>query len=205
MAINERALFEAALEFADFPAREAFLQKAITDAGLEMLAACKSLGSVDLRNCPKITSAGVAKLQSAFPTCKMQSDHSFVPGPSTMVVSPQYEWSEPVSLGPNINTEAREATPSLTDDELLLVFARDGRGMLLTSLSSDGEKNTWHAKPMSGGAFQPGVPLQPPFDASRAGCLVMPSDGTTIYFHSRSIEGGAGDLDLWMCRRVPKR
>jgi hypothetical protein len=26
-----------------------------------------------------------------------------------------------------------------------------------------------------------------------------------LYFHSRELPGGSGDLDLWMVRRVPKK
>ncbi|WP_254513673.1 serine/threonine protein kinase [Anatilimnocola floriformis] len=41
--------------------------------------------------------------------------------------SPEYEWTEPVNLGPAINTAARETCPRFTDDELTLIFERGGR------------------------------------------------------------------------------
>ncbi|HYH63700.1 MAG TPA: serine/threonine-protein kinase [Urbifossiella sp.] len=32
----------------------------------------------------------------------------------------------------------------------------------------------------------------------------LSADGSRLYFHSRELPGGAGDLDLWVCRRLPR-
>jgi serine/threonine protein kinase len=40
---------------------------------------------------------------------------------------PEFIWSQPVNLGAGVNSASREASPALTDDELLLVFTRGAR------------------------------------------------------------------------------
>jgi serine/threonine protein kinase len=42
-----------------------------------------------------------------------------------LMASPEAEWSELRSLGPGVNSSARELNPTLTDDELTLVFTRN--------------------------------------------------------------------------------
>jgi internalin A len=44
---------------------------AVTDAGLRHIERLKRLKMLDLRNCPNITDAGIARLQKALPKCKI--------------------------------------------------------------------------------------------------------------------------------------
>jgi hypothetical protein len=44
---------------------------AVTDAGLDALVGLKKLKNVNVSFCPKVTSAGVAKLQKALPSVKI--------------------------------------------------------------------------------------------------------------------------------------
>ena len=99
----------------------------ITDATLEQLAKCATLQSLSIQGCPQLTEAGVRKLQAALPKCKITSDFPESPvaaHPPLPEFFATATWSAPVNLGSTINTPAREATPSLTSDELLLVFTR---------------------------------------------------------------------------------
>ena len=83
-------------------------------------------------------------------------------------------------------------------------FASDGRGLLLTTMDMGREVTKWHARPDSKSPFSPGVKLQPPFDTLGIGMPRLSADGMTLYFHSRLLPNGYGDLDLWMSRRVKK-
>jgi len=43
-----------------------------------------------------------------------------------LLESSEYQWGPPVNLGPKINTKERDAAPTLTDDELTILFSRKG-------------------------------------------------------------------------------
>jgi formylglycine-generating enzyme required for sulfatase activity/serine/threonine protein kinase len=63
----------------------------------------------------------------------------------------------------------------------------------------------WHARPAIDEPFSAGTPnnmsLTGPIET---GSPWVSPDGKRMYFHSRDIPGGHGELDLWMVRRVAK-
>ncbi len=62
----------------------------------------------------------------------------------------------------------------------------------------------WHARHASNEPFSAGTPLGVSVDPLGTGSPWVSPDGQRLYFHTREIPGGQGDLDLWMVRRVPK-
>lgn len=55
-----------------------------------------------------------------------QTGPSLAQTPALAMMDRSTVWSDPVNLGPGINSAGREANPSLTDDELLIAFTRAG-------------------------------------------------------------------------------
>ena len=100
------------------------------------------------------------------------------------------EWSEPVSIGPTINTPAKETQPSLSADGRTIYFASDragGNGGLDIWVSHKAIDNTW-SEPMNLGD-----------SVNRAGDQMSPFihfDGATLYFSSNN-HIGMGGYDLY--------
>ncbi len=82
--------------------------------------------STNLQEDPKTISSSKVDDQTSAPDPSIPSDQRKQnDAPIQKVLfSPEYKWSEPENLGADINTPLRELNPSLTDDELLMVFAR---------------------------------------------------------------------------------
>jgi len=107
-------------------------------------------------------------------------------------------WSEPVNLGPPVNSLSLEATPSISADGLLLFFQSDrpdGYG---------GPVDIWVAmRPTTYANWGTPVNLGPVintwgFDGSPS----ISADGSALYFVSNR-SGGQGDLDLWQVSITP--
>ena len=106
-------------------------------------------------------------------------------------------WSEPVNLGPNINTSFQEGNPSISADQLALYFSswRQPEGY--------GENDIWMierptindpwSQPMNLGPIinSPYVEIRPDISA----------DGLTLFFSSDR-PGGYGEDDLWVTTRA---
>ena len=108
-------------------------------------------------------------------------------------------------------TPTAEFNPTPTVDvhlqggwSVIYSFSSDGRGLLKTTMADDVETITWHTRPADSPDWSEGQPLPAPFDAIQFGAPFLSTDGNTIYFHSRSLPDGQGDLDLWMSRRTLK-
>lgn len=103
-----------------------------------------------------------------------------------------FEWSEPVWLGPVVNSPARDLNPELSPDGLSLYFTsfRDGAGHIYVSQRAD-EACAWGAPvklgpPINGDGFQFSPDVSP--------------DGHYLYFASNG-HGGFGDADIFMSYR----
>jgi outer membrane protein OmpA-like peptidoglycan-associated protein len=99
-------------------------------------------------------------------------------------------WSEPVKLGPNINTDADESSVFIHPDNRTLYFSSNGHpGM--------GGMDIFMSKPDSTGDWGKPVNLGYPINTSGDdNCLSISSDGTTAFFASDR-EGGYGGLDIY--------
>ncbi len=118
------------------------------------------------------------------------------PTPGEILTSPDWVWTEPVNLGPTVNTEHRDAAPCLSADGLVLLFHSDRPG-------GQGDLDLWESRRKSA-AEQFGEPVNlgaavngPALDESA--CLS--ADGLTLLFVSNRA-GGSGGNDIWMARRA---
>jgi len=112
--------------------------------------------------------------------------------------TPDDPWSEPVNLGPPVNSPSIEATPSISADGLLLFFQSDRPG------GYGGPVDIWvtRRKTPDDPWLEP-VNLGPvinTFDFD--GCPSISADGSTLYFVSNR-PGGHGDEDLWQVSITP--
>jgi hypothetical protein len=105
-------------------------------------------------------------------------------------------WSEPVNLGPNVNSSSEEGAPSISADDRALFFNSD---------RSLGNWQIWMSKRESkdDNWSQP-VNLSP--DINIAGEQYDPEvspDGSTLYFTPPARADGYGADDLWETRIIP--
>ncbi len=117
-----------------------------------MLARLKSLSLRDIGG----TSAGIKRLAQLIPLCRItrQIDghvvDSIEPRPNNqaadakgsfvaeLLTSPDYDWLPPENLGSAINTPGRELCPTLTSDERIIVFSRNGKLQISRRASREG-------------------------------------------------------------------
>lgn len=106
------------------------------------------------------------------------------------------DWSEPVNLGPPVNSSAREIMPALSPDGLSLYFVSDravgglgGNDIWVARRSS--VRSPWNA-PINLGA--------PTNSAAEEVDPALSSDGRLLFFSSNR-QGGQGRLDLYVSRR----
>lgn len=109
-------------------------------------------------------------------------------------------WSEPVNLGPVVNSEVEELTPAISKDGLSLYFGspRPATGMggdLWVSRRASADA-PWQA-PRSLGET---INVAPPVADNGA---ALSRDGHLLYFQSNR-PGGFGNLDLYVSRRKDK-
>lgn len=105
-------------------------------------------------------------------------------------------WSEPVNLGPVVNSSAADNNPTLSADELSLYFASDRPGGL-------GGTDIWVARRASPDAPW-GIPVHlgaPVSSPSADGGPVLSADGHLLFIHSNR-PGGYGANDIWVARRA---
>ncbi|MBS1627494.1 MAG: PD40 domain-containing protein [Bacteroidetes bacterium] len=103
-------------------------------------------------------------------------------------------WSEPENLGPNVNTEYWESTPSLSPDNRVLYFSSDRPGGI-------GGKDLYISFKQSNGRFGPAKNMGPLINS--VGDEIAPyihSDNQTLYFSSNGLPG-YGNEDLFICRK----
>ena len=104
-------------------------------------------------------------------------------------------WSEPVNLGPVINSKGQEACPCLSTDGLSLLFSGDRPGGLgksdLWMCTRTATSEPWSVPTNLGSGVNSD-------EHDIAPCLS--SDELTLLFASDRT-GGHGDVDIWMCSR----
>ncbi len=102
-------------------------------------------------------------------------------------------WSEPVSIGPNINTNGHDASIGLSPD-----------GQKLFLYRSDGIKyGNIYTSDLKGDEWQVPEPLPYPINTRYwEGSASITPDGRTIYFASNR-PGGYGGKDLYMIKKLP--
>ncbi|MFC1652463.1 protein kinase [Planctomycetota bacterium] len=107
-------------------------------------------------------------------------------------------WSEPVNLGPPVNSPSIEATPSISADGLLLFFQSDRPG------GYGGGADIWVARrKTTDDPWSEPVNLGPVISTwGFDGNPIISADGSTLYFVSNR-PGGHGDEDLWQVSITP--
>jgi len=146
-------------------------------------------GSVD--EAPTLAADGLTLL--------FNSDRSGKHGMSDLWVcnrpSPNAAWSSPRNLGPQINSLAYQGYAALAPDGLALVFNSNRTGgpwsgpLWLSTRASTDEQ--WPA------------PVRLWKDTLGAWSCCLSADAQTMLFDSKR-DGGRGDFDIWMSRRVRK-
>jgi len=106
-------------------------------------------------------------------------------------------WSEPVNLGPTVNSSDAEGFPSISADGLTLYFSSNNRpgGPLGSDLwmTTRATKSDFWQKPVN-----LGFPVN---SASREFTQSISADGLSLYFGSER-SGGSGSDDIWVTTRA---
>jgi hypothetical protein len=122
---------------------------------------------------------------------------TFVPAPGPMSAAPTYgDWSDPVNLGPEINSSANEMGPALSKDELSLYFQTNRAGGL-------GRTDLWVSRrPDRDAPWGQPDPLPFPLNTEfTEGGPVFSRDGHWMFFNSDR-PGGSGGTDIWASWRA---
>jgi WD40 repeat protein len=106
------------------------------------------------------------------------------------------EWSEPVNLGPLINTSALDGNAGLSSDELTLYFVSGRAGGL-------GNNDIWMShRPCAVCDWEAPVNLGAPINSDAVeGAPTVSEDGRMLFFFS-SRPGGFGSGDIYVSHRV---
>lgn len=83
----------------------------------------------------------------------------------------------------------------------------DDRRVLIRTRMDKGSSETWfHTRATADGAFGEGLKFDIPDlpEGAEVGRPWLSPDGMRLYFHSRSLPGGPGDLDIWVVERKRK-
>lgn len=106
-------------------------------------------------------------------------------------------WSEPQNLGPNVNSEFWESTPSLSPDKRDLYFSANVPGGF-------GGKDIWVCHRDDNGKWQEpenlGATINTDADESTP---FMHADNQTLYFNSNGLPGYSEKPDLFMSKKLP--
>jgi outer membrane protein OmpA-like peptidoglycan-associated protein/Tol biopolymer transport system component len=101
------------------------------------------------------------------------------------------QWTEPVNLGPKINTPYDENTPFMHADGKTLYFSSDG-------WPGFGNKDIFYSRMMDDGQFSTPVNLGYPINTFNEEVgLIVTANGTEGLFSSNIKDGGFGDLDIY--------
>ena len=104
-------------------------------------------------------------------------------------------WTKPVNLGPNVNSSAKEAFPSISADGLSLFFESTRSG-------GYGRHDLWVTKrPTTSEPWGAPVNLGPTVNSSYEDATPgISADGLSLLFESDR-PGGYGDFDIWVTTR----
>lgn len=104
-------------------------------------------------------------------------------------------WTEPENMGPVINTDFWESSPSLSPDKRNLYFASNRPGGF-------GGKDIWVTTKMSNGKWSEPKNLGPTINtAGDEGCPFIHADNQTLYFNSNG-HPGYGLTDLYLSKQT---
>ena len=104
-------------------------------------------------------------------------------------------WTEPENLGPNINTEFWESSPSLSPDKNELFFASNRPGGF-------GGRDIYVSNRNSNGRWGKPINLGPAINTKGDdGCPFIHADNQTLYFNSNG-HAGFGLTDLFVTKRT---
>jgi outer membrane protein OmpA-like peptidoglycan-associated protein len=106
-------------------------------------------------------------------------------------------WSEPANLGPNVNSEFWESTPSLSPDKKDLYFSSNVPGGF-------GGKDIWVCHRNENGKWEEplnlGAEINTPGDESTP---FIHADNQTLYFNSTGHPGYSDKPDIFVTRKLP--
>ena len=113
------------------------------------------------------------------------------------LISPKTGWSEPENLGPNVNSEFWESTPSLSPDKKDLYFSSNVPGGF-------GGKDIWVCHRNENGKWEEPQNLGP--EINTAGDESTPfihADNQTLYFNSNGHPCYSEKPDIFVTRKMP--
>lgn len=110
--------------------------------------------------------------------------------------APTADFGGEQNLGRNVNTKGFVVPNWISNDRKFVI---------VTAHTSPPFQTTWHTRTSESEPFGIGQPLGPPFDKTQAGGARLSADGQRLYFHTRDIPGGRGELDIWQSHRVAKK
>ena len=99
-------------------------------------------------------------------------------------------WTEPVNLGPNVNSGATDWSPSMSTDGLTLVFSRGFGSICATTRKSIDDD------------WEPAVRLEISGPGNFFSPALLP-DSSTLYFQAVNAWGGYGANDFWEVTFAP--
>jgi len=104
-------------------------------------------------------------------------------------------WSEPENIGPIVNTDFWESSPSLSPDKKDLYFASSQQG-------GYGGRDIWVTHRLNNGKWSRPKNLGPEINTSAdEGCPFIHADNQTLYFNSNG-HPGYGLTDLYLSRKI---
>ena len=105
------------------------------------------------------------------------------------------DWSEPINLGPNVNSTSLDRGPAISKDELSLYFASDRPDSL------GGEDIYVSQRETRDSEWGPAMNLGPTINtAANEQVPAFSRDGHLMFFASNR-PGGFGGVDIWVSRR----
>ena len=104
-------------------------------------------------------------------------------------------WSEPENIGPIVNTDFWESSPTLSPDKKDLYFASSQQG-------GYGGRDIWVTHRLNNGKWSRPKNLGPEINTSAdEGCPFIHADNQTLYFNSNG-HPGYGLTDLYLSRKI---
>jgi len=107
------------------------------------------------------------------------------------ILTDEGKWTDPVNLGPKVNTPYDENTPFIHADGKTLYFSSNG-------WPGFGDKDIFYSRIADDGQFSTPINLGYPINTFNEEIgLIVTADGTEGLFSSNIKDGGFGDLDIY--------
>ncbi|MEO1524115.1 MAG: protein kinase [Planctomycetota bacterium] len=108
-------------------------------------------------------------------------------------------WSRPINMGPNVNSEVQDDNPEISSDGLTLLFCSKREGCL-------GNKDIWMCRRDDlDSRWGPASHLAEPINSEYFDCEPALSPDQTVLIFTSDRPGGFGGRDLWACERQNTR